>query len=300
MPIHYIDRKSGEKRGEIVAGDKYLKWLYESKTGFSLLLPLVKRKLFSDLYGKLQDTGFSRKKIKNFISDLQIDMSEAKNEDIAGFQTFNDFFTRELKPGARPIDLESDTLISPADGKVLAWQTIDSDRLIQVKGSTYSMPDLLQNKALALEYDQGTCIVVRLCPSDYHRFHFPDTGVPSDFLRIKGHYYSVNPLALRKVPRLYCENKRELTIFSSDNFGVIVMIEVGATCVGSIFQTYTPGQYVEKGSEKGYFKFGGSTTMILLKKDTVQIDQDILTNTAEGLETKVFMGERIGMKKRFQ
>lgn len=298
MPIHYIDRKTGKQREEIVAGDKYLKWLYETNTGFLLLKSLFKRKLFSDLYGKLQDTALSRRKIRSFIASLEIDMTEAKMEDLAAYRTFNDFFVRELKSEARPIDRSPDVLVSPADGRVLAWQTIDPNRMLQVKGSCYSLPELLRNKEMALDYAQGTCIVIRLCPSDYHRFHFPDTGVPSPPRRIKGHYYSVNPLALRRIPRLYCENKRELTIFSSDNFGDIVMIEVGATCVGSIIQTYTPLKHVPKGLEKGYFKFGGSTLILLLKKDSVRIDEDLLINTAQGIETKVCMGERIGIHFR--
>lgn len=298
MPIHYIDRKTGEKKEEIVAGDKYLKWLYESSLGLNFFVPVLKRKLFSELYGRLQDTGFSRRKIGSFIDELQIEMREAKIEDPGSYRTFNDFFTRELKPESRPINPDKGILISPADGRVLAWENIESDRLIQVKGITYSLADLLQGKDLALEYEQGTCIVIRLCPSDYHRFHFPDSGFPSLNHRIKGNYYSVNPVALRRIPRLYCENKRELTFFSSDNFGDMVIIEVGATFVGSIVQTYSPESFVTKGMEKGYFKFGGSTIILLLKNKVIRVDEDLLRNTAGGIETKVYVGEKIGVKQK--
>jgi phosphatidylserine decarboxylase len=295
MPIHYIDRKTGEKKEETIAGDKLLRWIYKTRSGFFLLESVIKRKLFSSLYGKLQDTGFSRRKIKNFVDHLQIDMTEAKIENLSSYHTFNHFFARELKSEARPINFNPNILISPADGRVLAWEKIAADKLLQVKGSSYSLVDLLQDKDMALDYDRGTCIVIRLCPSDYHRFHFPDTGIPSKPQSLNGHYYSVNPLALRKIPRLYCENKRELTVFSSNNFGDILMIEVGATCVGSIIQTYTPFLKAQKGLEKGYFKFGGSTIILLLKKDSIIIDDDILSNTARGIETKVWMGERIGV-----
>lgn len=295
MAIYYLDRKTGQKKVELVAGGKYLHLLYGTKAGLPLVW-LIKRKIFSGLYGRLQDLPFSRKKIRGFIHSLGIDMREARMEDPSGYRSFNDFFSRELKPEARPIDPDPYRLVAPADGKISAWDQIDPDRMIQVKGSTYSLTDLLQNRELALQYAGGTCVVIRLSPSDYHRFHFPAAGVPSKTEKITGSYYSVNPMALHKIPRLYCTNKRELTVLSSDNFGDILMIEVGATFVGSIVQTYEPSRYVLKGAEKGYFKFGGSTIILLIKKDSLNIDQDLLFNTAEGLETKVDMGERIGGK----
>lgn len=294
MPIYYLERKTGEKKEEIVAGGKYLNWLYESKSGFPIVT-LVKRKLFSVIYGMLQDTVFSRKKIKNFITSLEIDMTEAKIEDPLCYLSFNDFFSRELKTQSRTIDPDPRVLVSPADGRVLAWENIDANRLIQVKGSTYSLEALLRSQDLARKYDQGTCVVIRLCPADYHRFHFPAAGIPSAAQSINGSYYSVNPVALKKVPRIYCENKRELTIFRTEHFGEIILLEVGATFVGSIIQTYTPGQQVAKGLEKGYFKFGGSTVIMLIEKSWLAIDQDILLNTSDGLETKISMGERIGI-----
>ncbi|KUO64093.1 MAG: phosphatidylserine decarboxylase [Gracilibacter sp. BRH_c7a] len=296
MSIYFKDRKTGEQKEEKVAGYKFLKWIYYTRSGSMALESILKRKIFSSLYGKLQDTRFSSRQIKNFVSNLEIDMGEAKNEDISSYRTFNDFFIRELKSGSRPIILQSNILVSPADGRVFAWQNIDATKLLQVKGSYYSLADLFQDKDLALTYDKGTCIIIRLCPSDYHRFHFPDRGIPSLTSRVEGHYYSVSPLALQKIANLYCENKREFTLFQSDNFGQIVIMEVGATCVGSIVQTYVPDQHVEKGSEKGYFKFGGSTLIVFLKENTVKIDGDILSNTEQGIETMIYMGERLGAK----
>ncbi len=296
MTIRYMDRKTREIKEELIFGDKYLKWVYESKTGPFLLESFLKRKLFSSFYGWLQDLPLSHRKIEGFITSMHINMLEAKKEDIHSYGTFNDFFTRELKSEARPIEDDPHILVSPADGKILAWENIDADNLIQVKGYSYSLSDLLQDQELACSYDKGICIIVRLCPSDYHRFHFSDSGIPSKPRKINGHYYSVSPIALKKITKLYCENKRELTLFKSDHFDDMVLVEVGATCVGSIIQTYAAESYVKKGAEKGYFKFGGSTTIMLLKKDTVQIDDDILANTSQGLETSILMGERIGCK----
>ncbi|SHI68327.1 phosphatidylserine decarboxylase [Geosporobacter subterraneus DSM 17957] len=296
MEIYYIDRKTGEKKKEIVAGEKFLKWIYDTRSGKSLLEAIVKRKIFSTLYGKLQDVPYSSKKIPDFVKDLEIDLGEAQREKVDEYRNFNDFFARELKPSARPICRENSCLIAPADGRALAYEDIDIRQVIQVKGSYYSLEDVFNDKEWAEEYQGGTCIIVRLCPADYHRFHFPDSGIPQAARRIKGEYYSVNPISLHKVERVYCVNKREITKFGSDHFGEIAFVEVGATCVGTIIQTYKSGEAVDKGQEKGYFKFGGSTVILFLKKGQVKIDEDIIQNTKAGFETRVLMGEAIGRK----
>ncbi|MDZ7543779.1 phosphatidylserine decarboxylase, partial [Clostridium perfringens] len=132
----------------------------------------------------------------------------------------------------------------------------------------YSLSELIGDASIAKDYEGSVCLVLRLCPTDYHRFHFVDNGIPLESSFIAGNYYSVNPVALERIPKLYCQNKREWSIFKSDNFGDIIHIEVGATWVGTIGQTYTPNKRVIKGEEKGYFKFGGSTTILLFKKDS--------------------------------
>ncbi|QXM06526.1 phosphatidylserine decarboxylase [Crassaminicella indica] len=296
MDIYYIERKTGKKIKEIVAGDKFLKWIYDTDMGNAILDTFVKKKIFSSIYGKFQDTVFSKKKIADFVEKLSIDMSEAEIENIDEYKNFNDFFARKLKNEARPIDMEKNHLTSPADGRVLAYENIHKDQVIQVKGSFYTLEEFFHDKNMAQIYHNGVCIVIRLCPADYHRFHFPDSGVPYEAKNIKGMYYSVNPIALQRIAKVYCQNKRAITIFESDNFGEIVFAEVGATCVGSIIQTYTPKVHVHKGEEKGYFKFGGSTVVLFLKEGQLKVDEDILKNTQKGIETKVNMGERIGKK----
>ncbi|MFA6808622.1 MAG: phosphatidylserine decarboxylase [Eubacteriales bacterium] len=294
MAIYYIDRITGRTEEEIVAGDKFLKWIYETSSGQLLLEAFIKKKAFSYIYGKFQDLSISKNKIKSFIDDLKIDMTEAKVENINSYKTFNQFFIRELKKVSRPVIKERNILVSPADGRIFAYQEIEADRMLQIKGNSYSLKDLFQDQELARDYQGGTCFVIRLCPSDYHRFHFPDSGIPGKTKKIKGKYYSVNPIALKKIKNLYPQNKRELTIFQSDNFDDIAIVEVGATCVGSIIQTYMPGEHLGKGLEKGYFKFGGSTVILLVKKMVLEIDQDLIDNTKRGIETKVCFGERIG------
>ncbi|PAB58746.1 phosphatidylserine decarboxylase [Anaeromicrobium sediminis] len=293
---YYIDRKTGKKVKEKVAGSKFIVWTYNTSVGKSLLELIVKRKFFSSLYGKLQDLSNSKKKIQDFVRDFNIDMSEAEREDVSEYTSFNDFFTRKLKSESRKIDRSEKALISPADGKVLAYENIHVEKVIQVKGFLYKLQDLFDDENEAKLYNGGTCVVVRLAPNDYHRFHFVDDGIPRDVKRIKGDYYSVNPIALKEVISLYCRNKRHVTMFDSKNFGQVAFVDVGATCVGSIIQTFNEYTEVKKGDEKGYFKFGGSTVVMFLQKGMVKIDPDIVKNSKAGIETSVFMGEKIGEK----
>ncbi|WP_288222504.1 phosphatidylserine decarboxylase [uncultured Clostridium sp.] len=293
--IQVYNRKTKKYEVEKVAGEGYIKWSYESPIGKNFTELLIKKKLFSKLYGAYCDTSLSTKKIPKFIKDFNIDMN-ISSSNIEDFKSFNDFFVRTLKNEARPISEDKSLLVSPGDGRLFAYEHISTDKLIQVKGIHYSLSELIGDDKIAEEYEGGVCLVLRLCPTDYHRFHFVDDGIPLENHFINGNYYSVNPVALERIPKLYCQNKREWSIFKSDNFGDIIHIEVGATCVGTIIQSYKPNEKVFKGQEKGYFKFGGSTTILVLKKDAVKIDEDILNQTKLGFETMVLMGETIGKK----
>ena len=295
--IKVYNRKNKDYEVEKVAGDKYLKWCYESPIGKSITELLVKRKLISKLYGNYCNTKFSKDKIPAFIEDFNIDLNIA-NKKLEEFTSFNDFFTRTLKSTARPIDMDPKALISPGDGRLLAFNNISMDSLVQVKNLTYSLEELISDSAVASKYEGGVCLILRLCPTDYHRFHFVDFGVPLESKFIDGSYYSVNPIALERIPKLFCQNKREWSLFKSENLGDILHVEVGATCVGTIVQSYKPDEKVIKGQEKGYFKFGGSTTILFFEKGVVDIDADILNQTSEGFECKVLLGETIGYKNK--
>jgi phosphatidylserine decarboxylase len=291
-PIQYYERESGQIKTEKVAGEKWLVWLYYNPVGEATLWALAKRKLFSSIYGNMMDRSSSAKKIHPFIEDFDIDMSVAQKQD---FNNFNDFFTRKLKDAARPIDTSSNTVVSPADGKILAYADISNTDFI-IKGYRFDVYSFLDNPDLAQKYRDGALIIIRLAPMDYHRFHFPVSGSISSNNKIEGDYYSVNPFALRKKAEIFCLNKREYSILSNPLLGDVVMAEVGATMVGSIEQTFK-GSYVNKGEEKGYFKFGGSTIVLLFEKNKIHIDDDLLINTSKGYETAVKMGERIAEGK---
>jgi phosphatidylserine decarboxylase len=291
-PIRYYERETGQLKTEKVAGEKWLVWLYYNPVGEATLWALAKRKLVSSIYGTMMDQNSSAKKIQPFIEDFNIDMSDFQEQE---FSNFNEFFTRKLKEDARPVDTSSAIVVSPADGKILAYADISNSSFI-IKGYRFDVSSFLDNSVLAQKYQGGALLIIRLAPMDYHRFHFPVNGNLSPNKKIDGDYYSVNPYALRKKAEIFCLNKREHTILSNPLVGDVVMAEVGATMVGSIVQTFK-GSSVNKGDEKGYFKFGGSTVVLLFEKSKFHIDEDLLINTAKGFETTVKMGERIGEVK---
>lgn len=286
--IQYFDRQTGMIKTEKVASENWLIWLYNNPVGEATMWALVKRKIVSSIYGDMMDSPSSVDKIKPFVEEFNIDMSEAQKED---FNSFNDFFTRKLKSGTRPIDTNTNIITSPADGKVMAWANI-SDTDFLVKGHQFNVSSFLKDEMLSEKYTEGSLVVNRLAPNDYHRFHFPISGSISNSTIIEGDYYSVNPIALREMVEILCMNKREYVVISNPTFGAVVMAEVGATMVGSIIQTYK-GNTAKKGAEKGFFEFGGSTVVLIFEPDKINIDQDLLDNTKQGLETKVEVGERI-------
>ncbi len=288
-PVVYVDRSTGKLDTEKIAAEFWLRWLYGNPVGEMALEGLVKRKFVSEWYGKKMDDPGSKEKIKPFIREFGIDMSQVAD---TNFKCFNDFFIRKLKASARPIDTSANSVVSPGDGKILAYQNLDSADFI-VKGIRFDLASFLQDSVLASKFRGGELYILRLCPTDYHRFHFPLAGEVLNTKKITGSYYSVSPIALREKVRLMFSNKREYTLIRNDYAGDYIMAEVGATMVGSIVQTYK-GKVVCKGQEKGYFKFGGSTVVLIFEKGKVKVDKDLLENTEHGFETAVKMGERIG------
>lgn len=292
MKIQFIHRKTKEIITETPPAEGLLKFLYDNPFGKTTVLPIAKRKFISEYYGKKMYKPSSTKKIEGFVKQLNIDMSESEKQ-ISEFTSFNDFFYRKLKPSARPIE---SGFISPGDGKLIAFENISDVHHFFVKGRKFILSEFLNDKGLAARYEDASLIILRLAPNDYHRFHFPYKGVPSEVTKIKGSYFSVSPHALaRNFTKVFCENKREYCTLKTADKGAIIIAPVGATMVGSILETYTPNQEINKGDEMGYFAFGGSTIVMLVPKNNLTIDADILENTKNNMETFVQMGEKIGI-----
>jgi phosphatidylserine decarboxylase len=295
MNISFIDRKTGALCTEKVYGENALALLYGDRFWqrlFSFLfLPLLAKLPFSSqLYGYFQKTRYSARKVAPFIKSYQIDTSEFVEE---RFASFNDFFIRKLKPERRPIHPNGNCLVTPADGRYLVYSKIGA---FSIKGKTFSLSSFLQDESLAKRYEDGSMALIRLCPIDYHRFHFPCDGTADSPRLINGPLYSVNPIALKKRLAILFENKRVLTEIQTSHFGKIIYAEIGATSVGSIQQTFVNSQ-VKKGEEKGYFEFGGSCLLLLFEKDKVSFAPDLLANTEKGLETRSNFGDLLASKK---
>jgi phosphatidylserine decarboxylase len=297
-PIRYLNRLTKKEEKENVYGEFFLQVLYGKKWIFKFFsfffLPLFTRfSFFSRLYGAFQKSRWSRFKIRPFIKKFHID----ENEFLVpadSFYSFNDFFIRKLKSSCRPIVNGHDIAILPADGRFLVYPHMHEVKGFWVKGENFSLEKLLEDSLLAHKYSQGAMLLARLAPVDYHRFHFPCNCVPEKSKRINGHLFSVNPMALKRNIHILTQNKRVITPLLTKNFGTILYIEIGATHVGSICQTFIPGEPYAKGDEKGYFSFGGSCLILLFEPARIQFDQDLLEASYRQIETKALMGQSLG------
>lgn len=296
--IIYYDRVTKKEEGEKVYGLYFLELLYGkgilSKCFSFFLKPLfAKVPLFSHFYGYLQKSRASRVKVKPFIQSFQVDASEFL-EPVDAFGSFNDFFIRKLKPECRPLAPGKDVAILPADARYLVFPAIHKADGFWVKGKKFSLKELLQDDSLAEHYEKGAMAMARLCPVDYHRFHFPCDCLAGKSRLINGPLYSVNPIALKRNIEYLSQNKRMITELETENFGKILYIEVGATYVGSIHQTYTPGKTYSKGEEKGYFAFGGSCLLVLFEPNKIVFDQDLIDFSAKKMEARGLLGQSLG------
>ncbi len=253
--IVYFDRYLGRACVEQVYGDRALRWTYGTVAGRISLEVLVKRAIFSRWYGRRMDQPASKARIQPFIEKYGLDSSEFL-ESPDRFRTFNEFFYRKLKPEARPIHPGPEVAVFPADGRHLCVPDLSRATGLFVKGEMFDVHSLIADRRLSERYSAGSLLLSRLCPVDYHRFHFPVAGVPNAARLINGPLYSVNPVALSQNIRILATNKRSITELETEGFGKVLLLEIGATCVGSICQTFRPGESVSKGAEKDTFALG--------------------------------------------
>ncbi|MBI5380548.1 MAG: phosphatidylserine decarboxylase [Opitutae bacterium] len=293
-PIRFYNRYTQTVETEKVAGEGWMRWLYETGSGQLALHLLVRRAALSRLYGWRMNQRYSAHKVLPFILEHEIDDREFAKSPFL-FKTFNEFFTRALKPEARPVAEGDDVAVFPADGRHLAFPDVDQAEGFYVKGEKFSLAELLGDAALAEQYAGAAMLISRLCPVDYHRFHFPTAGVPGETQLINGWLYSVSPIALRRNIRYLIANKRMLTRLVSPQFGDVLMIEVGATMVGTIKQLFVSDRAVAKGEEKGLFKIGGSCVITLFPPGRIRFDDDLTACSADGVELFARMGDRLGV-----
>lgn len=292
--LKVFDRTTRSIQEEPVYGDRTLAFLYGnsifSRTlGAAIRYGVAHFPTLSVIYGKLQKLPSSKRKIAPFVTKYHIKATEFEKS-IDQFTSFNDFFIRKLRPESRPI--AETAAVLPADARYKIIPKI-SDAQFLVKGRAFNLEEFLGSETLARKFADGSMVVARLCPLDYHRFHFPCDGIAGSITPINGYLYSVNPIALYHNWKILAENRRVLTILESPLFGTVAIVEIGATCVGEIYQAFPEGDAVHKGDEKGYFSFGGSAMVILFQKGSIQFSSDLL-NTPEGLEIVGKMGQPLG------
>ena len=287
--VTFFNRYSQKMETEAIYGESYLKFIYGNPLGKLALWAAVKRSFFSKWYGSRMSAQSSAKKISPFISDYNLDSSQFVDS-LENFKSFNDFFSRKLKSSSRPIHGTDNQLIFPADGRHIVVNDLSREQAIWAKGHSFNLKKLLGSAERAERYKHGSVLISRLCPTDYHRFHFPCSGIISESELMNGYLYSVNPIALMRNISYLWQNKRSVTELDSKIFGKVCLLEVGATCVGCIMQTYEEG-LVDKGQEKGYFRFGGSMTMVFLEPGRVTYSEDLIEQSQNGTELYAVMGD---------
>ncbi|KAL5787621.1 hypothetical protein ACOSP7_004570 [Xanthoceras sorbifolium] len=304
--ILVFDRRTKRLVEELIDGKIILSMraIYQSKLGLGLMDIGTKEllKSISEKQGKKMNSVESSKDIPKFIDFFkdQIKLAEVKYP-LEHFKTFNDFFIRELKPGARPIAFveHDEVAVCAADSRLMAFNSAEDSLRFWIKGRKFSIQGLLGRDICADAFVNGAVVIFRLAPQDYHRFHLPVSGIIEKFVNIPGCLYTVNPIAVNsKYCNVFTENKRVVSIISTVHFGKVAFVAIGATMVGSISFLKKEGDVVKKGDEFGYFSFGGSTVICVFEKNAIQIDEDLLANSARSLETLVFVGMRLGVSTR--
>lgn len=292
-PIRFFNRYTGRIETEAVYGDAFLKWAYGNPLGKLTVELMVKRAFFSSFYGWWMSRKATAKKVKPFVDKFQLD-PDTFAKPVDAFESFNDFFSRTLKPEVRPVDDRSNAIVFPADGRHLGFQDLSKVASVFVKGQSFDLKTLLGDTELADRYRHGSAVLSRLCPTDYHRFHFSVEGIPGDAQVINGSLYSVNPMALRQNLGYLWQNKRVITRVSTETCGEVLIMEIGATNVGSVIQTYSPNNPVCRGDEKGMFRFGGSATMTFYEPGKVKLTEDLIQHSSQATELYAHMGDIMG------
>lgn len=294
-PITYIDRKTGAVAFEKVYGGRALSYLYNgSVLGNFFKQFLSKNPFVSSFLGWWHKRKWTKKNILSFICEYEVDATEFLKQP-EDFSSFNDFFIRKLKPEARPI--EQTEAVIPADARYWFYEQLDEKTDFLIKGERLNRASLLGDQNQSKLFEGGSIAIARLCPSDYHRFHFPVDCIPGNTKLINGPLFSVNPLSIKQNIAHLTENKRKVTLLDSPLFGQIAYIEIGATSVGTIQETFTPHSPVLKGEEKGYFEFGGSALILLFQPKRISFCQELLEATQKGYEIRCLMGQKMGTIK---
>lgn len=284
--IQVYDRQKKEFYEEKEFGKELLEFLYKKTLGRIILKLFVVTPIYSKIKGKKEKSLKSKKKIQPFIEEYDIDMSKYEEKE---YESFDDFFTRKMKLDKINISKDNNAFIAPCDGKLQVYSINDALK-VEIKGTQYTINELVKDNTISNNYKGGLCLVYRLSVDDYHRYCYVDRGRKIRSKVIKGRLHTVRPIANQY--KVFKENQREYEILEYENIGQTIHMEVGAMQIGKI-NNYGLESF-EKGQEKGYFSYGASTIVLLIKKNRVKIDEDIWAISNEDKEVKIQYGERIG------
>lgn len=264
-----------------------LRFLYRTVPGRMVLKLLVQPKV-SEAAGCYLSSRASKWMVPYYIRKHKIDMSDI-DIPAGGFSSFNDFFTR--KRSAECFDVTYGHLISPCDG-LMSCIRIEGNTVLDIKNTKYTLNDLLKDHELAGQFRDGTALVFRLTPADYHRYCYAVNGKVLQHKKIRGRLHCVRPIALRTVP-VFAQNSREYQVLETESFGTVLQMEIGALLVGKIRNNSSSSKdiYVGRGEEKGYFEFGGSTIIMLFKKNKICMNESLYKRQNSDEEIPVHMGE---------
>lgn len=264
-----------------------LRFLYRTVPGRMVLKLLVQPKV-SKAAGCYLSSRASKWIVPYYIRKHKIDMSDI-DVPAGGFSSFNDFFTR--RRSVECFDVTYGHLISPCDG-LMSCIRIEGNTVLDIKNTKYTLDDLLKNHELAGQFRDGTALVFRLTPADYHRYCYVANGKVLQQKKIWGRLHCVRPIALRTVP-VFVQNSREYQVLGTESFGTVIQMEIGALLVGKIRNNRLSAKdsNVGRGEEKGYFEFGGSTIIILFKRNTIRLNENLYKRQNSDGEIPVRMGE---------
>ena len=284
MQTYHRDTKQLVQEEDVGGGA--IRFTYGTALGRMLAKGILCRRFVSGLYGAWQKSRFSRGKVRRFIARYRIRVDDCTEQD---FPNFNAFFTRRRKNYENHCAARE--LPAVADSR-LTVLPIGRDSVFRIKDVPYTTAELLDDEALAAEYAGGWCLIFRLAPDDYHRYVYPDSGLSEPSVHIPGVLHTVNPIAADMA--VYRRNTRCRTLLHTDHFGDMIEMEVGALLVGRIVNHCNGSAKFDKLQEKGYFQYGGSTVILLLKQGVFLPDADLLKYSAQDIESRVHLGERVG------
>lgn len=267
-----------------------LRFLYENPAGRGFLKIAASRPV-SRLAGRFMDSPLSRPLIRPFARKNGIRTADYLP---LRYESFNAFFCRPIRKNLRPIPDAAAAFMAPCDGLLSAYRITDG-LVLPIKQSRYTVSELLGNDPAAADFRDGVCLVFRLCVQHYHRYAYADDGVIVKRRFLPGQLHTVRPIALAALP-VFTRNCREYTLMDTRNFGLLAQIEVGAMLVGRVENYKGAGVTFRRGEEKGRFLYGGSTVVLLVEKDRVQLDEAFFQNTDQGFETPVQLGEVLGQR----